>query len=325
MSIPSSVQIHPVVLLSVVDHFKRINKDVSRSRRVVGLLLGTNRRNVVDGKSEQVVDITTAVAVPFEEERGDPNVWFMDMNYAEEMWHMHRKVQSRIAVLGWYSSSPAIMPNDLGIHLLVNEKFPDACVFGLVNAESSRKGLPFQVYTTTTNETQTSAAALNGEGTKERTRRDTTEFRVLPSKLGTVEAEKIGVDQLLRDVADDTSRSSTLTARVEDRRIALQRMEHVLHAIGDYLEDTHSGVIVEASPEVLEVLQDLVNLLPKIHRLKNSPGMRVATNDQALITFVAAASRTTISLYDVLINRREHEQTLQSKRKEVSVELEEES
>lgn len=37
----SQVNVHPVVLLSIVDHFNRVNLK-QRSKRVVGALLGTS-------------------------------------------------------------------------------------------------------------------------------------------------------------------------------------------------------------------------------------------------------------------------------------------
>ena len=43
----SKVVVHPLVLLSVVDHFNRMGK-VGNAKRVVGVLLGSNRQGVLD-------------------------------------------------------------------------------------------------------------------------------------------------------------------------------------------------------------------------------------------------------------------------------------
>ena len=46
--VPTRVVVHPIVLLSVVDHFNRLSK-IGNQRRVVGVLLGSWRKgNVVD-------------------------------------------------------------------------------------------------------------------------------------------------------------------------------------------------------------------------------------------------------------------------------------
>jgi 26S proteasome regulatory subunit N8 len=67
------VVVHPLVLLSVVDHYNRVARDTRK--RVVGVVLGESSR----GKFE----ITNSFAVPFEEEPRDPKVWFLDHNYLE--------------------------------------------------------------------------------------------------------------------------------------------------------------------------------------------------------------------------------------------------
>ena len=43
----SKVVVHPLVLLSVVDHFNRMDK-VGNVKRVVGVLLGSNRSGQLD-------------------------------------------------------------------------------------------------------------------------------------------------------------------------------------------------------------------------------------------------------------------------------------
>ena len=57
------VIVHPLVLLSVVDHFNRMGK-VGHSKRVMGLLLGS-------WSSKGVLDISNSFAVPFDEDEKD--------------------------------------------------------------------------------------------------------------------------------------------------------------------------------------------------------------------------------------------------------------
>ena len=71
------VVVHPLVLLSVVDHYNRVAKDTKF--RVVGCLLG-------DASKDQV-NVMSSFAVPFEEDERDPNVWFVDHNYID---YFHR-------------------------------------------------------------------------------------------------------------------------------------------------------------------------------------------------------------------------------------------
>jgi len=80
--VPEAVVVHPLVLLSVVDHYNRVAKDTRK--RVVGVLLG----EVYKGE----LDITNSFAVPFEEDERDPSIWFLDHSYIENMWAMSKKI-----------------------------------------------------------------------------------------------------------------------------------------------------------------------------------------------------------------------------------------
>ena len=81
----TDVVIHPLVLLSVADHYNRVAKD--SQKRVVGVLLGNRTR----GK----VDISNSFAVPFEEDLGNPSVWFLDHNFLYNMYWMFKKVNCK--------------------------------------------------------------------------------------------------------------------------------------------------------------------------------------------------------------------------------------
>ena len=79
---PSRVIVHPVVLLSVVDHYNRVARDTKR--RVVGVLLG-------EREADGTVDITNSYALPFEEDLKNPSVFFLDHNFHERMFAMFKK------------------------------------------------------------------------------------------------------------------------------------------------------------------------------------------------------------------------------------------
>jgi 26S proteasome regulatory subunit N8 len=54
------VVVHPLVLLSVVDHFSRMGK-IGNQKRVLGLLLGS-------WSSKGILDIANSFAIPFDED-----------------------------------------------------------------------------------------------------------------------------------------------------------------------------------------------------------------------------------------------------------------
>lgn len=80
--LPEEVVTHPLVLLSIVDHYNRVAKDTSK--RVVGILLGSTYH----GKC----DITNSFAVPFDEDLRNPGIWYLDHDFLDQMLTMFRKI-----------------------------------------------------------------------------------------------------------------------------------------------------------------------------------------------------------------------------------------
>lgn len=96
MGVPDKVVLHPLVLLSVVDHYNRVARDTKK--RVVGVLLGDTYKGQVD--------VTNSFAVPFEEDEQDPSIWFLDHSYLENMFHMFKKVNGEFDIMFRRSYGP---------------------------------------------------------------------------------------------------------------------------------------------------------------------------------------------------------------------------
>lgn len=276
-----TIDVHPLVLLSVVDHFARINSKVASKRRVAGLLLGSY---IKKASGETTLDINNCFAVPFDEDAKSTDVWFLDTNYAEDMFLMFRKVLPKVRVIGWYSSGPTIQSNDLQIHLQIADRFCPNPVYCIVNTDPNNKGVPVLAYTTTEGR----------EGSD-------IEFRNVVTNLGALEAEEIGIEHLLRDLTDSTI--TTLSTKVGDRQLSLVRLEQILGSIETYLLDVADGKL-PVSHDILSSLQEIVNLQPLLHQTKMSQGMLTATNDQALCTFVASLTRCVMGINEAILNRR---------------------
>merc|ERR1719445_1697133 len=90
-SIARVIEVHPMVILSVLDHHTRRNEGAGR---VIGTLLG--RR---DGDR---VEITNAFAVPHAE-RGDEVAIGKDFN--RQMLALHLRANHNETVVGWYATA----------------------------------------------------------------------------------------------------------------------------------------------------------------------------------------------------------------------------
>jgi translation initiation factor 3 subunit F len=116
----SGVQVHPVALFSILDHFLRrsdsepeeeefdedgnpkpkengTNSSAAPTIRVIGTLLGT--------RTESEVEIKTCFAVPHHETSEQVQV---DMDYHKTMFELHQRVNPEEVIVGWYATGPDI-------------------------------------------------------------------------------------------------------------------------------------------------------------------------------------------------------------------------
>lgn len=276
--VPTCVVVHPIVLLSVVDHFNRLSK-IGNQRRVVGVLLGSWRKG-------NVVDVATSFAVPFDEDDRDHSVWFLDHNYLENMSAMSRKVNSREHVVGWYHTGPKLQPNDITIQELVGKYCPNP-VLVIVDAKPHDRGLPTDAYY--------AIEEVHDDGTP-----TTKTFEHVGSEIGAEEAEEVGVEHLLRDIQDKTV--GTLSQRISSQLLSLSGLQAHLEGIHAYLEKVAAGKL-PINHQILYHLQDIFNLLPNLNIEEFTHAFAVKTNDQLLVVYVASLVRSVIALHNLIGNK----------------------
>lgn len=260
--------VHPTVTLSVVDHHQRIAKD--SVKRVAGVLLG-------ETEPGNTTHATNSFAVPFEEDAKDPNVWYFDHLYLENMAYMFSKINKRERIIGWYATGNRIKPADLAINELIRRYVPHP-LYLLVNVsagEDSSGEPPFRAY-----------IAYDEPSTDKRFR---TTFAHIPSGVSSVEAEAVGVEHLLRDLRAYTvsSRSQQLT----DKLSALKCLEERLADFVAYLYEVNAGKM-PINNRILMNLQNLLNLSNGIQ------GNLAAADDGGLVdAFVRDSEEGLFALY----------------------------
>lgn len=277
------VVVHPLVLLSIVDHYNRVAKDTKK--RVVGVLLGESSRGRVD--------ITNSYAVPFEEDEKDPTIWFLDHNYHETMFAMFKKINAKERVVGWYSTGPKLRESDLDIQELFFDYAPNP-VLVIIDVKPRALGIPTEAY------------CVVEEAKEDGTQKTQKVFVHVSSEIGAYEAEEIGVEHLLRDVKD--SSISTLATEVSSKLAALKGLEARLKEIKSYLE----LVIAEKLPvnhEILYNLQDIFNLLPNLNVQEMVKSFAVKTNDMMLVIYLASLIRSVMALHSLINNKVTNKET----------------
>ncbi|XP_078441802.1 26S proteasome non-ATPase regulatory subunit 7 homolog A [Wolffia australiana] len=278
------VVVHPLVLLSVVDHYNRVARDTRK--RVVGVLLGSSSRGTVD--------VTNSYAVPFEEDDKDPTIWFLDHNYHESMFSMFKRINAKEHVVGWYSTGPKLRENDLDVHALFYDDVPNP-VLVIIDVQPKELGLPTKAYCAV-------------EEVKENaTQKSQKVFVHVPSEIAAHEVEEIGVEHLLRDVKDTTI--STLATEVTAKLTALKGLDARLRDIRGYLDLVIDGKL-PLNHEILYHLQDVFNLLPNLNLNELIKAFSVKTNDMMLVIYLSSLIRSVIALHNLINNKmlnKEHE------------------
>lgn len=273
----TNVVVHPLVLLSVVDHFNRMGK-VGNVKRVVGVLLGANRGGVLD--------VSNSFAVPFDEDDRDRNVWFLDHDYLENMYGMFKKVNAREKVVGWYHTGPKLNHNDIAINEMVRKYCPNS-VLVVIDAKPKDLGLPTEAYF--------AVEEVHDDGSP-----TTKTFDHVPSEIGAEEAEEVGVEHLLRDIKDTTV--GTLSQRITSQLMGLKGLHSHIREIDSYLGKVVSGKL-PINHQVVYHLQDIFNLLPDVKLADFVRSMHVKTNDQMLVVYLASLIRSVIALHNLIDNK----------------------
>merc|ERR1711923_150286 len=288
------VTVHPLVLLSVVDHFNRMSK-IGNQKRVVGVLLDS-------WSTKQNLDISNSFAVPFDEDEKDPTVWFLDHQYLEQMYAMFKKVNAKERIVGWYHTGPKLHPNDIAINDLLR-KYCSQSILVIVDAKPNRIGLPTEAYR--------SVEEVHDDGTP-----TIKTFEHVPSEIGAEEAEEVGVEHLLRDIKDTTV--GTLSQKITNQLMGLKGLNQKLNDMHKYLQQVADGKL-PMNHQITYLLQDIFNLLPDVTNPQFVKSINVNTNDQMMVVYTASLIRSIIALHNLInnkINNKEAEKREGSKKEE---------
>ncbi|KAI5127793.1 26S proteasome regulatory subunit N8 [Nematocida parisii] len=265
LSLRKAIVVHPLVLLSATDHYRRMDQP-----RVVGTLLG----KVENG----VVHVTNSYAVPFDELEDNPNVWFFDTSYNENMYKLFNKVNNMESIIGWYHTGEHLHKNDLQI----TQTFRSYCkdpILAVINVENAHEGSPVKCY------------KLEREST---TNNESTQFVFahVPFEIEAEEAEEVGVEQLVEEIKDiNIGDVENKICRIKQ---ALAELSNGLSTIEEYLQAVENGDR-PYDPETMNSIQELMNNIPR-----RIPGeMKEYLDELDINSFICATVRPVVLLNEI--------------------------
>lgn len=220
---------------------------------------------------------------------------------------MFRKVNAKERVVGFYSTGPQIRPNDLRIYDLVSRftvGSPYSPVFCIIDIRPNRQSIPTTAY-------KVVEEVSSGNDSNQRNR----QFAHVPSLIGAMEAEEVGVEHLLREINDPTV--STVASLIKAKMSGLATLAEKLVECQQYLEACVRGE-KKMNPEISANMQTILNLLPNLNTEDLVRSMLVKTNDMHMAIYLSALIRSVIALHDLVNNKIQygHEETGEEKKED---------
>jgi len=204
------------------------------------------------------------------------------------MYAMFRKVNARENIVGWYSTGPRIRASDLDINELFRKYHPNP-IYVIIDVQPKQE---FEIPT----KSYVAIEEVKEDGSEA----PSLTFQHVPSEIGALEAEEVGVEHLLRDIKDTTV--STLSNQINTKLNALKSMISHLKEMHQYLESVCAGKM-PLNQQILFQVQDIFNYSPNLNVEDLAHAFREKNNDLMLVIYLSSMIRSIIALHNLINNK----------------------
>ncbi|XP_071806182.1 eukaryotic translation initiation factor 3 subunit F-like [Asterias amurensis] len=267
--LPRECHVHPVALFSIVDSFERRNDEAAR---VIGTLLGTN----ING----IVEITNCFCVPHNESEDEVAV---DMEFAKNMYDLHKKVNANETIIGWYATGADISDHSLLIH----EYYSRECT-NPVHLTIDTTVTDFKMSTKVWIR-QTMGVPDKSKGTV-----------FTPIKMVPVchQPERVGLDTLIRGQASGRRTMETVSD-LQHVGKASAKLQEMIAIVLSYVDDVMSGKIASDN-QIGRFLMDLVANVPKLDPEEFERMINSNMKDLLMVVYLSNLVETQLNLNEKL-------------------------
>jgi len=262
-------KVHPVVLFSVIDAYERRNED---AKRVIGTLLGT-----VD---KGIVDVTNCFAVPHNESDDEVAV---DIEYARNMYELHKKVNSSENIIGWFSTGSEVSVHSVLIHDYYSREAKNPIHLTVDTFVRGGK-MAIKAYHST---------AIGVPGKTQGTM-----FTPVQVETISYEPEQVGVE-VLQKGKYNTKRIVQLKSDLKQVETSSHWLREMLAHVTQYVDDVLAGKIPSDSVTGRYLL-DLVTGVPQIEQDKFEEMLNSNMKDLLMVVYLANLTKTQLALNEKL-------------------------
>jgi 26S proteasome regulatory subunit N8 len=274
---PLGVKIHPIALLSIVDHFER-TVGAKKNKRALGVLLGEDNNGIFD--------VTNSYAIPFDEDPKMEGVFYLDHNYHETMFNMFKKINIKEQVLGWYVTGSSFKPHDLEINEIFSGYNKKSILITCDVNSKKEFDLPTKAFY--------AVEYVDNEGYIQRS------FKSIACKVEAFEPEEVGVEHLIRELKD--LNMDSLQNKLQNKVQSLVALRGKISTISQYLEDVSTGRR-KSDQQITFALQRIMAKLPKVLSTEMKNALAAKVNENYLNLYVAGIVKSVIAIHNLLNNR----------------------
>jgi COP9 signalosome complex subunit 6 len=278
------VSLHPLVLLTISDHYTRTRLDAESSVpaaaaaqnvRIVGIILGT--------QNGREVEVCNCFEMIVKQDAG--LVQSYDAETLSKRLDQFKKVYLDYELLGWYTNGTAPHATDLAIHKQIAAINENALLLQIDNAaayRTSTKDLPLTIY-----ETKVTMSAA-GQA----------DISLVPVsyRIASVEAERIGVDHVAHTTPGG---SSQLTAHLMGMYGTIKMLNIRVKSLQRYVAAARKGE-VPYDHVIMREVNSLCYLLPAIDTAEFRDRLASEASDALLVTYLATLTKVSGTANDLV-------------------------
>jgi len=284
MAIPQAVskirkvEVHPLVLFSILDHYLRRQDG---NDRVIGTLIGF--------RNGDVIEITDCFGVTYVHYANQP---LFGRTYNKEMFDLYKRVDPKETIVGWYSTfSDERTLDSISLHFHSeyaeeNEK----AIHLVVDTSLKEDKINFRAFV--------SAPVLIGEQALGNT------FHQVECEIKMEDDEKLAIHQVVkgREFSRDRKQAESLSRinNDENQLIAPIRTLHsMLGTITDYVDQVVSGKI-PANHEVGMRIAEALKSVPQLDPDSYDNIYNRSTQDLLMVSYLSNLTRTQLAIVEKL-------------------------
>lgn len=259
-----TVSLHPLVIMNVSEHWTRIRAQEGCKQQIIGALIGKQQgRNIeVMNSFELQFEIVDKMLI-------------VNKDYYNTKEQQYKQVFSDLDFLGWYTTGDTLTEKEIDIHKQICQINECPIMLQLNPQSRNCDHLPIELYESIIDIVQGEATML---------------FVPLTYTLATEEAERIGVDHVVRMSANNVGDKSVVAEHLVTQYSAIKMLHSRIKLVLAYIKDIESKQL-EPNHEILREACSLSHRLPVIRSSMFSEDYYTQSNDVGLITYLGVLTK----------------------------------